>query len=93
VNWRSLLFKPALFCLCHLLILQILQEFEAHMIESRVSRLTGIDQDAEEQEANEKKIAELEVIMSEKLAAFNLLTAQNQRSEVYLFTWIINRRS
>jgi hypothetical protein len=59
------------------------------MIESRIGHLTGVDQDAEEQEANEKKIAELEEIMSEKTAAFNLLTAQNQRLEVYLFAWTV----
>jgi hypothetical protein len=55
------------------------------MIESRIGRLTGTGQDSEETEANEKKIAELEEIMNEKIAAFNLLTAQTQRLEVYLF--------
>lgn len=54
------------------------------MIESRIGRLTGTGQDAEEKEANEKKIAELEEVLSEKMAALNLLTAQNQRLEVCL---------
>ncbi|XP_021929436.1 coiled-coil domain-containing protein 39-like isoform X2 [Zootermopsis nevadensis] len=57
------------------------KEFEAQMIESRILRLTGTGQDAEEKEAIEKKIAELEEVLSEKVAALNLLTAQNQRLE------------
>lgn len=54
------------------------------MIESRIGRLTGTGQDSEEKEANEKKIAELEEVLSEKVATFNLLTSQNQRLEVCL---------
>jgi hypothetical protein len=84
VNCQNLLFKPQLFCLCYIFIFIFLQEFEAQMIESRISHLTGTGQDAEEKEANEKRIAELEEILNEKMAAFNLLTAQNQRLEVYL---------
>jgi hypothetical protein len=65
-------------------LLQYVQEFEAQMIESRIGRLTGTGQDSEEKEANEKKIAELEEVLSEKVATFNLLTSQNQRLEVCL---------
>jgi hypothetical protein len=54
------------------------------MIELRINHLTGIDQDVEEKEANEKKIAELEEVMNEKMATFNLLTSQNQILEVCL---------
>ncbi|XP_033609697.1 coiled-coil domain-containing protein 39 isoform X2 [Cryptotermes secundus] len=57
------------------------KEFEAQMIESRIGHLTGTGQDAEEKEANEKKIAELEEVLNEKMATFDLLTAQNQRLE------------
>jgi hypothetical protein len=64
-------------------IYSFLQEFEAQVIESRIGHLTGTGRDAEEKEANEKKIAELEEVLSEKMASFNLLTAQNQRLEVY----------
>jgi hypothetical protein len=55
------------------------------MIELRINHLTGTDQDVEEKEANEKKIAELEEVVSEKMATFNLLTSQNQALEVCLF--------
>jgi hypothetical protein len=37
-----------------------------------------------QKEANEKKIAELEEVMSEKMATLNLLTSQNQILEVCL---------
>lgn len=54
------------------------------MIELRINHLTGSDQDAEEKEAHEKKIAELEEVRSEKIATLNLLTSQNQIVEVCL---------
>ncbi|KAJ4428183.1 hypothetical protein ANN_24198, partial [Periplaneta americana] len=57
------------------------KEFEAQMIEARINRLTGADLDYEVEEANEKKIAELEKTLSEKTATFNLLTGQNKKLE------------
>jgi hypothetical protein len=54
------------------------------MIQSRISHITGTGQDADRKEANEKKIAELEEVLSKKMATFNLLAAQNQRLEVCL---------
>lgn len=54
------------------------------MIELRINHLIGSDQNAEEKEAHEKKIAELEEVRSEKMATFNLLTSQNQTVEVCL---------
>jgi len=65
-------------------LLSFVQAFEAQMIELRINHLIGSDQDAEEKEAHEKKITELEEVRSEKIATLNLLTSQNQIVEVCL---------
>jgi hypothetical protein len=54
------------------------------MVESRIGHLTGTVQEAEVKEVNEKKIAELEKVLSENTATLNLLTLQNQKLEVCL---------
>ncbi|KAJ9581586.1 hypothetical protein L9F63_023233, partial [Diploptera punctata] len=56
-------------------------EFEAQMLESRLDHLTGNAKDSEAQEANEKKLKELEGVLNEKMATYNLLATQNQKLE------------